>query len=113
MRNLKRWTNEFIYQPYVGKTEIMKDGKHTGKFQVSYGSDVQYSGTFSAPNGQAAKELFGIDISYTHVLIMDNPNADIKEDGLIHWKNNVYEVKAVRPSMNILTVALKRMVSNG
>ena len=113
MRLLRRWTTEFAYKPYLGKTEILKDGKHTGRFDVSYGDEVFYRGTMTVPSGNASRELYGIDTSYSQVLLIDNPNADIKEDGLIYWKDNVYEIKPIRPSMNVLAIGLKKMVSNG
>lgn len=108
MRILKRNAIEFTYTPCNGKTEILKDGKHTGKYEVSYGNPEDYVGNISTPSGQSQQTLFGINTVYTHVLLMDNPDADIQEDGLIQWKGNVYEVKAVRPSLNVLAVALKK-----
>lgn len=110
MRTLKRNETSFTYTAYEGKTEILKDGKHTGKYEVSYGEPVEYSGNISVPSGNDQQTLFGIEVRYTHVLLMDNPDADIREDGLIQWKGCVYEVKAVRPSQNVLAVALKKRV---
>ena len=110
MRLLKRDLTEFTYTPYEGKTEILKDGKHTGKFTVSYGEPVPYEGDISVPSGQAQQQLFGIDTRYTHVLLMDDPETDIREDGLVQWKGKTYEIKAVRPSHNVLSVALKERI---
>lgn len=108
MRTLKRNETAFFYSGYVGKVEILKDGKHTGKFQPSYSALVPYKGNISAPSGQAQQEFFGIDTRYTHVLVMDNPNANIREGGLVYWNWDVYEVKAVRPSLNVLSIALMK-----
>lgn len=108
MKLLKRNTTTFTYTPYEGKTEVLKDGKHTGKFTASYGSEITYTGSISVPTGQDTQQWFGIDTKYTHILLMDNPDIDIREDGLIQWKGNVYEIKAVRPSLNVLAVALKK-----
>jgi hypothetical protein len=112
MRNLK----EFTYTACNGKTEVLKDGKHTGKFEVSYSDPVYYKGNISVPSGQDQQTFFGINTVYTHVLLMDNPEADIREDGLIQWKGSVYEVKAIRQSDNVLAIALKKRTageSNG
>lgn len=118
MKLLKRNETEFTYTAYAGKTEIMKDqvlidgvltgGKHTGKYELTYESPVTYRGNISAPYGQDMQQLFGVNTPYTHVLLMDDPDADIREDGLIQWKDNVYEVKAVRPSLNVLAIALRK-----
>lgn len=114
MRTLKRNEETFSFFPYKGKEEILKDGKHTGKFEVKYHPALVYEGNISTPSGLAQQQLFGIETQYTHVLLMDNPNAAISEDGLVKWKGSTYEVKAVRPSKNVLAVALKKRTdSNG
>ena len=110
MKLLKRNTTKFQYLPYVGKTEILKDGKHTGKFELTYAEAIEYEGNISIPSGQIDQQLFGIDTRYTHILLMDNPDADIQESGLIQWKGSVYRIKAVRPSLNVLAVALFKTV---
>ena len=110
MKTLKRNERSFLYKAFLGKTERLVNGKHTGKFDITYDEPVEYSGNISAPSGQTNTDLFGIDVQYTHVLIMCDPEADIKEDGLIQWKGNEYVVKAVRPSLNVLAVALKQCV---
>ena len=108
MKLLKRNETEFTYTAYAGKEEILSNGKHTGKFTISYADPVPYRGHISTPSGQTNQQLFGIETVYTHVLLMDDPDADIREDGLIQWKGYVYEIKAVRPSLNVLAVALKK-----
>ena len=41
---------------------------------------------------------------------MDDPKVNILEDGLIQWKGKEYVISAVRPSLNVLAVALKQTV---
>ena len=105
-------TTTFQYRAYLGKTEVLSNGRHTGHSEPSYADPVEYRGNISVPYGQASQQMFGQDIRYTHVLVMEDPNADIKEDGLIDWRDNTYEIKAVRPSLNYLNVALKRRTKN-
>lgn len=112
MKCQRRNTSLFLYKAYLGKQERLIDGRHTGMPEAQYGEPVQYRGNISVPTGFATANLFGIDTQYTHILVMDNPDADIAEDGLIEWKGNVYEVKAVRPSINVLSVALKKRTKN-
>lgn len=109
MKILKRNSTVFQYYKYLGKEEILKNGKHTGKFEISYGRPKEYTGNISVPSGQSQQQLFGLDTIYTHVLVMDDPDADIREDGKIEWKGINYMVMAVRPSINVLSVALKQM----
>lgn len=112
MRLQKRNTTTFEYRANLGKQETLLNGMHTGNMSITYGTPVQYRGNISAPSGFATDNLFGVNTPYTHILLMDDPNANIAEDGLIDWKGGVYEVKAVRPSLNVLAVALKKMTAN-
>ena len=110
MKLLKRNTTEFTYSAYEGKTEILNNGKHTGKFTLSYSNPVTYRGNISVPAGQVNQQWFGIDVKYTHILLMDDPEAAITESGLIQWKGKTYLIKAVRPSPNVLAIALSQTV---
>lgn len=112
MRLLRRNTTRFMYRALTGEAETLQDGMHTGNYEPTYGDPVQYRGNISAPSGFATDNLFGVNTQYTHVLVMDNPNANIAEDGLIEWNGAEYEVKAVRPSLNVLAVALKKRTVN-
>lgn len=110
MKTLKRNETEFTYKAFVSKTEKLNNGKHTGKFIISYSEPITYRGNISLPYGQAFQQLFGIETQYTHVLLMDDPKIDIREDGLIQWKGKEYQIKAVRPSLNVLAVALQQTI---
>lgn len=112
MRMLKRNTVLFEYRAYLGKEEKLVNGLHTGNTRPVYDSPVVYRGNISAPSGLATANLFGINTNYTHVLLMDDMLADIREDGVITWKDDDYDVQAVRPTMNVLAVALRKRTKN-
>ncbi len=88
------------------------NGLHTGNQRPVYGDPVQYLGNISAPSGIVTDNLFGVNTPYTHVLLMGDTEADIKEEGLITWKDCDYDVMAVRPSPNVLAIALKKRTAN-
>jgi len=112
MRLLKRNTTEFEYLSLCDdETDLNDDGEHTGYFKPTYEKPVPYVGNISSPNGQSHHVFFGIASQYTHTLIMDDPKVDIKEGGLVRHNGNVYEVKAVRPSINVMNIALKEMLN--
>ena len=101
---------EFEYLPNNGTmTDLNDDGEHTGEFHPEYGTPVLYKGNISSPSGHTTQQFYGEDIRYTHTLLMDKPDADIDEHGMIRWKGNLYEIAAVRPSLNVLSVALRRI----
>ena len=112
MRLMKRNTKEFIYKAHTGDTEVLCDGMHTGIYTPTYTDGVKYTGNISAPSGFVTPDLFGIETNYTHVLLTDKPKSDIREDGLIECEGVVYEIKAVRASLNVMSVALKEVTVN-
>lgn len=109
MRLLRRNTTKFEYYPPTGnETDLNADGEHTGDFRPEYGAPVTYRGNISAPSGQVQYQFYGMDIRYTHTLLMDKPKTDIREHGLIKWRGITFDIQAVCPSLNVLSVALKR-----
>lgn len=113
MRLLHRNTTEFEYIPYSGlMSDLNEDGDHTGEFYPEYGDAVTYRGNISSPSGKTSQNFYGVDIRYTAVLVMDDPDTDIQEQGLIRWKDNTYEIQAVRRSLNALICALRVVTKN-
>lgn len=112
MRCLERNKTEFEYLPFdsIG-SDMNEDGEHTGEYTPGYGSPVTYRGNISTPSGHVNQTFYGQDIRYTHTLVMDNPEADIHEDGLIRWKGELYDIAAVRPSINVLSIALRKQTT--
>lgn len=113
MKIQRRNRTSFEYLPASGEeTDLNEYGEHTGEYGPDYGTAVTYFGTISAPSGNVNQTFYGQDIRYTHVLIMDDPNVDIRENGLIRWKGHEYEIRAVLPTLNTLSVALRRVTSD-
>ena len=112
MRLLIRNMTTFEYFPYDGvDTDLNSDGEHTGEFHPSYGDPETYRGNISTPSGQTTHTFYGEDIRYTHTLVMDK-DVGIQEHGIIRWNGNLYEVTAVRPSINSVSIALRRMTAD-
>lgn len=109
MKLLRRNTTEFEYLPYSGTdTDLDSNGDHTGEFQREYLDPVVYRGNICAPGGKVSPTFYGDDIRYTHTLVMDDPKASINEYGLIRWKGDLYTIQAIRPSLNVLSIALQK-----
>lgn len=114
MRCLERNKTDFEYIPLEGpETDLNEDGEHTGEFHPAYGEPVHYRGNISTPSGRVNQTFYGMDIRYTHTLVMDNPKADIREGGMILWKGEMYDVTAVRPSLNGISIAMRKQTSDG
>lgn len=109
MKCLERNKTSFEYLPYDGvETDLNEYGEHTGEFHRQYGKAVPYKGNISSPSGQTMYMFYGDDVRYTHTLVMDNPNVDINEYGLIRWKGDLYEIRARKPSLNAVSFALRK-----
>ena len=113
MKCLERNKTEFEYLPYSGvESDLNEYGEHTGEFHREYGMAIKLKGNISTPSGRVNQTFYGDDIRYTHTLVMDDPNVGIKESGLIRWKGDLYEIQAVRPSLNVISFALQRQTSD-
>lgn len=109
MKCLERNKTDFEYMPYSGMdTDLNDEGEHTGEFHPEYGDPIPYRGNISTPSGRENQTFYGEDIRYTHTLVMDNPDVDINEYGVIRWKGNLYDIQAVKPSINSVSIALRR-----
>lgn len=113
MKLLKRNCVQVGYRRYMGKTEVLSDGRHTGQYDIQYDDPVWFSGNLSVPSGQVSNQMYSIVADYTHVLLLDLTDTGIEEDGLIVKGDDVYEIKAVRESMNVTSIALKKRPRNG
>lgn len=113
MKLLRRNLTKFEYLPYTGnQSDLNESGEHTGEYYPVYGEPVTYRGNIASPTGYAAQTFYGLDIRYSHILVMDKPDADIQETGLVRWRGDLYDIRAVRPSINVLSVALQRQTAN-
>lgn len=112
MKLLRRNTTVFQYRAFVRGDETLRNGLHSGNYKPVYAEPVEYRGHISHQHGNASAQYFGIETKYTHTLLMDNPNADIKEYGLIDWQGDTYEIIAIHRSLNVLSIALRKRTAN-
>ena len=107
MKLLRRDRTSFVYYAYTGlDSDVNDDGLHTGVWKPVYADPKTMKGNISSPSGSTEQTFAGLDIRYSHVLLMDDLKADIRESGYIVWRGNEYDITAVIPSPNVLLVAL-------
>ena len=107
MKLQRRNTTLFEYLPPDGTvTDLNDDGEHTGEFHPQYLTPVTYRGSISVPSRQTVQQFYGEEVRYSHTLIMDRPDVDIEETGIIRWQGKTYEIKAIHRSLNVLNAAL-------
>ena len=115
MKLLKRNLRDLEYIPYKGESDIDPDtGRHTGEPVPSYDEPIPFEGNLSTPNGYANATFYGEEIRYTHVLLIEPSEIDepVNEYGLIRDGEDEYEIRAVRPSENVISVALRLRTKN-
>lgn len=114
MQLLRRNLKEMEYIPYEGESDIDPNtGLHTGEPVPSYGEPIPFEGNISTPSGYVNPTFYGEDIRYTHTLTMD-PTDEFEPDeyGLIQYDGDTYAIRAVRESLNYLTLALQKQTVN-
>ena len=113
MKCLERNKTQFEYLPYTGMgSDLNADGEHTGELEPEYGRGVKYRGNISTPSGRENQMFYGEDIRYTHTLVMEKAGAKIDEYGQIRWNGDLYDIVAVRPSLNFLSIALRKQTKD-
>lgn len=109
MRCLERNKRDFEYLPFTGvETDLNEFGEHTGELHREYGRPIPYRGNISTPSGKVNQTFYGDDIRYTHVLVMEDPDVPIDEYGIIRWNGEDYSIEAIRPSLNTVSIALRK-----
>lgn len=72
MRTLNRNKKCVWYALYSDREEIMKNGRHTGKYRVVYTQPQKLYANISGARGTADIEMFGTDLRYDRVFVTDS-----------------------------------------
>jgi hypothetical protein len=128
MRLLSRNLSPIWYSLYEGDemvttTDEWGNTLMTGEHKVSYADPVKIKVSVSAASGDAQEDMFGTNITYSKVMIVDDHKCPIDENTVL-WLdsepvfddegNPVYDYKitAVARSINFVSYAIsKREVS--
>lgn len=125
MRCLKKNKQTFYYYLYGGKQPIKDaEGNLTGENAVAYLEPVEMQGNISAGSGDAQVELFGTNITFDKVIVLDDINCPIDTNSLLclditpqpytpgETPEHDYIVKAVATSLNSVSIAISKVNAN-
>lgn len=80
MRTLERNKTQFYYATFLGKGEIIDaQGRNTAEYRNAYSEWKPCKANISPAKGYGAAELFGADIQYDRVIVLDDVNCEIDE----------------------------------
>lgn len=117
MRNLSRNKSSIYYALYNSMSEVQDaDGLYTGDIAPSYTTPTEIRASVSAARGTSDIDLFGVNISYTKTVIVDDMECPIDEHSIL-WigvtpDNNTphnYEVVRVAKSLNHISYAVQEV----
>lgn len=115
MRNLARNKSSIYYALYDSKSEVQdEDGLYTGDNAPSYTAPTEIRASVSAARGTSDIDLFGVNISYTKTVIVDDMSCPIDEHSIL-WigistdEPHNYEVVQVAKSLNHISYAVQEV----
>ena len=115
MRNLSRNKSTIYYALYDSKSEVQdEDGLYTGDNAPSYTAPTEIRASVSAARGTSDIDLFGVNISYTKTVIVDDMSCPIDEHSIL-WigistdEPHNYEVVQVAKSLNHISYAVQEV----
>lgn len=121
MRNLNRNERTIYYALYRGEEEETDSNNlYTGEIVAAYDDPVALKASVSAARGTADIDLFGVNVSYSKTVIVDDISCPIDEHSRL-WIDREptdangldvphnYEVVMVAKSLNHITYAVQQV----
>ena len=121
MRCLERNKKCFYYALFDSKDPVKdEDGNFTGEYTINYKAPVHMKANISPVIGEAQADLFGSDVDYDRVIVVDEPCCPIDEYSVLCIEitpdydeegNLIYDyiVKKVARSINSVSYAVSRV----
>lgn len=121
MRLLKRNAREIQYALYIGQEDIVSGEDEYGNPIFSGETEKKYSekralqANIGPPDGTTTADVFGGNVTYDRVLVTFDMDCPIDENSILWIDKDPetapydYNVAAVRPSLNCIRYAIKRV----
>ena len=119
MKCLKRNQIQFYYANPL-REEAVRDGDYiTGDMNVVYDTPVECYGNVAPPSGNVFVELFGADVRYDRVIVLDDASTPITEGTVLcidsapsyDGEDLIYDyiVRKVARSLNSVSIAVSKV----
>lgn len=119
MRELERNKQRIYYALYTGKVDAVDaNGYKTGEKTKSYSDPVPFRINVSPARGNADREIFGIELSYTRTMTTDKLDCPIDVDTIL-WvgrdtsEPHNYIVVRKAQSLNDIVYAIREVTISG
>lgn len=119
MRELERNKQRIYYALYTGKVDAVdENGYKTGEKTKSYSDPVSFRINVSPARGNADREIFGIELSYTRTMTTDKLDCPIDVDTIL-WvgrdtsEPHNYIVVRKAQSLNDIVYAIREVTISG
>ena len=119
MKLLKRNLQTIYYKLYEGVSEITDDdGFETGEKELTYSQIFSIKANVNKTTGSVAHEQFGLVDDYDKVVLIDDVSLPITEETIFSLDSSSenseditfnYRVKRISKSLNVLSIALKKV----
>lgn len=123
MRTLTRNKTRIFYANYCDKLPIKDEyGNLNGEYKISYTNPIAVWANVSAARGEATTQLFGDDVRYDRLIVLDDPRFPITETSIL-WIDTLpniaedgstktphdYIVKQIAVSLNAMSIAVSKV----
>lgn len=119
MRGLERNKVLFYYVLYLGKVIVRDEYGNESGYRVIYSKPIACKANISPAKGGASIQLFGSDLEYDKVIVLDDTSCPIDENTVLFIDRDPkydadgnplfdYIVRRVARSLNSVSIAISR-----
>ena len=123
MKTLNRNKIPIYYANYRDRLPIKDEyGNLTGEYKISHSNPLKVMANVSAVSGESTTQLFGSDLRYDRLIVLDDPRFPIAETSIL-WIDTLpaidedgstktphdYIVKRIAASLNSISIAVSKV----
>lgn len=115
MKIMERNKKKLAYKLYLGKEDMVNEkGFKTGEKIPKYSEKKFEKASIESPSDFAYLEKYGVSIDYERILKFDKMDLPFDENTIffiddVNAEFHDYEVKWIRPTLNVLSVMVQKV----